>query len=86
MLPSLHSCTPVSVSLPPVSISLSVRACFGLPSLTIFDSLQSDCLMVVYGVKDNETVDKDTETHAKVIETGGTKLMRLEYTTDLCQS
>jgi len=33
----------------------------------------------LYVAKDNETVDKDSETHAKVIETGVTKLLRLKY-------
>jgi len=44
------------------------------------------CLCGLYVAKDNETHDRDSETHAKVIETGMTKLLRLEYTTDLCQS
>ena len=33
----------------------------------------------LYGAKGNETVDKDSETRAKVIETDVTKIMRLEY-------
>ena len=40
----------------------------------------------VYGAKDSETVDKDDETGAKVIETGVTRIMKLEYSPGLCQS
>ena len=32
----------------------------------------------MYSAKDNETVNKDSETHAKVIETGTAELLRLE--------
>jgi len=35
--------------------------------------------MPLYGDRDSETVDEDNVTHAKVIETGVTKSMRLEY-------
>ena len=41
---------------------------------------------MVYGAEDNATVDKDNKTGAKVIETGVTELMRLEYSPGLCQS
>ena len=41
---------------------------------------------VVHGAKDNETVDKDSETRATVVETGVTKSMTLECATDPCRS
>ena len=40
----------------------------------------------MYAAEDNATVDKDNKTGAKVIETGVTELMRLEYSLGLCQS
>ena len=46
----------------------------------------SQLLRLLYGAKDSETVDEDNQTGAKVIETGVTKLMRLEYSSGLRQS
>jgi hypothetical protein len=42
--------------------------------------------MWVSGAKDNETVDKDSETVSRFTETGRTKIMRLLYIIKLCQS
>lgn len=65
----------------PVSLSLSIRAVFAPSSTTIFGTVQK-----VYGAKDNGTMDKDNGTRAKDSGTGETKMVRLEYTTNLCQS
>jgi hypothetical protein len=43
-------------------------------------------LRLLYGAKDNGTVDEDNRTVDKDSGTGKTKIMELEYATDLCQS